>query len=605
MSTKTVAQGTWVVEETTQLTSLTIEEGASIAAPEGKYVTLTVNGRGTAIEPGTYEGNVVLSVADLFPWETYRFGQTETNYFRAGIVVKDGKYLPEYSVPAIVQGGTIEDGVASGQYINSRQWDFNGFYVTGDGEYTINDVTMNLVGDGTDDFCGLGAGIGVSGNVKLTVNNAEIHSFGISRGAAFVGENAEATFNDCFFTMDSGVYTQKELDDRLAGDKFRMMEPPWVMGIAGHGRATNLAGMATANYNRCVVKSNSWGVLSIDGGCVTRLNVKDSVLEMTGDTGYGVFSIADDVAFDYKAYGKHGSYDVVDHSVIKGVTYPIIMSNGKAGGAFINGTEIYARFGALIFRNDGGHLDIKNKTVVNTELCTFIVKGANSYITVDDSTLNPANGVILQLMDSDETGMGGGNFMVPRDVVDVPVEGRDLTTAIPTEDVFVSISNMEANGDFYNATTNTYPNSVKDPEEPVPDHQPPEMDFGQVRGMGKDLQGAKNLDMKVSNAKINGLITAAKGEYPEGLVRISKENYKDLSVITCTAAEPVNNGVILSLDKDSVWTVPGTCYLTKLSLEEGAVVQAAEGKTISFTVDGAPAELKAGEYTGKLVITVA
>ena len=40
MSTvKTVNEGVWVVEESTALSSLTIAEGASLAAPEGKSLT--------------------------------------------------------------------------------------------------------------------------------------------------------------------------------------------------------------------------------------------------------------------------------------------------------------------------------------------------------------------------------------------------------------------------------------------------------------------------------------------------------------------------------------------------------------------------------------
>ncbi len=602
---KTVSEGVWVVDQTTELSELTIAEGASIKAPEGKYVVMTVNGRGTTIAPGTYTGNVVLSVADEFEWETYRFGKTEMNKFRAGIVVKDGKYLPEHSVPAIVQGGYIKDGEAGGMYINTREWDFNGFYVTGEGEYVINDLTMNLVGDGTDDFCGLGAGIAVSGKAKVTVNNAEIHSFGISRGAAFVGEDSEVTFNDCFFTMDSGVYTQKELDDRLADGDFRMMEPPWVMGIKGHGRTTNLAGMATANYNRCHIMSNSWGVLSVDGGCVTRMNVKDSVLELTGETGYGVFSIADDVAFDYAAYGDFGCFDSLDHTIVKGVTYPIIMSNGKSGGEFKNKSEIYAQFGCLCFRNSGGHLNVTSGTLLKTELSSFMCKGANSYFKVDDAILEPGNGVIMQLMDSDETGMGGGAFYPPVGEVDTYTEGRDLTYAIPTEDVFLSIANASVTGDIYNSTTDLYANCRPDPEADPNEPKHPPMDFGQVRGMGRDLQGAKNLDVTVSNATVTGVISSAGQKYPDGLRKIDKSNYRALSVITQWAQVPVNNGVILSLDKDSTWNVTGDSWLTKLTIEEGAKIVAADGKKLSVTVNGEPVDLRAGEYTGVIAISVA
>ena len=54
-TTKTVeADSTWVVSETTSLSSLTIGRRASITAPEDYSVTLTVDGVGTPIKYGTY-----------------------------------------------------------------------------------------------------------------------------------------------------------------------------------------------------------------------------------------------------------------------------------------------------------------------------------------------------------------------------------------------------------------------------------------------------------------------------------------------------------------------------------------------------------------------
>ena len=131
------------------------------------------------------------------------------------------------------------------------------------------------------------------------------------------------------------------------------------------------------------------------------------------------------------------------------------------------------------------------------------------------------------------------------------------------------------------------------------------MDFGQVRGMGRDLQGPKNLDVRLSNATLTGIISSAKQEYPAHIRKIEKKNYRDLSVITQQAQAPVNNGVILTLDKDSTWNVTGSSWLTKLTIEEGAVIAADGGKKLSATVNGEPVELKPGEYTGVIAITVA
>jgi len=52
----------WVVDETSYLTSLIIAEGATIVAPEGYKVTMTVNGVKKEIKAGKYSGKIALAV---------------------------------------------------------------------------------------------------------------------------------------------------------------------------------------------------------------------------------------------------------------------------------------------------------------------------------------------------------------------------------------------------------------------------------------------------------------------------------------------------------------------------------------------------------------
>jgi hypothetical protein len=66
----------------------------------------------------------------------------------------------------------------------------------------------------------------------------------------------------------------------------------------------------------------------------------------------------------------------------------------------------------------------------------------------------------------------------------------------------------------------------------------------------------------------------------------------------------VNNGVIVSFDKKSVWTVAGTSYLTSLTVARGAVIKAPAGKTLTMTVNGVKTEIAPGSYTGKIVLKV-
>ena len=52
------------ISDTTSFRTLVIAEGAIQVAPEGKLLTLTVDGVEVPLAPGQYSGNVVLSVTD-------------------------------------------------------------------------------------------------------------------------------------------------------------------------------------------------------------------------------------------------------------------------------------------------------------------------------------------------------------------------------------------------------------------------------------------------------------------------------------------------------------------------------------------------------------
>jgi hypothetical protein len=55
----------WVVDKTSYLTGLTIARGASVAAPQGYKLSMTVDGVDKPISYGTYKGKIVLKVAKI------------------------------------------------------------------------------------------------------------------------------------------------------------------------------------------------------------------------------------------------------------------------------------------------------------------------------------------------------------------------------------------------------------------------------------------------------------------------------------------------------------------------------------------------------------
>lgn len=57
------AASKWIVDKDCWLSGLEIADGAQVLAPEGKTLTMTVDGKETAIAAGTYAGKIVLTVA--------------------------------------------------------------------------------------------------------------------------------------------------------------------------------------------------------------------------------------------------------------------------------------------------------------------------------------------------------------------------------------------------------------------------------------------------------------------------------------------------------------------------------------------------------------
>lgn len=569
---KTISDGVWVVEENAQFEELTIRSGASIAAPKGKKVTLTVNGVATKPVPGVYQGDVRLTVTDDIP--VAFFAYDEPMEYRAAVYVKDGKVQEHQSVPAAVKAGKVSGSEAKDVKIVCRDDAFNGILIDGEGEYTIHGADLTFEGLGGNDFNGYGAAIMAHGTAKLTVNNANIHVRGAARNAVFVGDHSNVTVNDSVIYNETGILPENYVDTVGMGS---MMRVPWMLGLRGNSRTTNLADFGIVHYNRCHIMADGWGVLSTDAVDVCRMYVTDSLIEVVGPSGYGSFSIGD-------------CYNVYDNTVFNVPDYALIQANETAGGEFANGTVVNSkRFGVMTYMNIGGKLVVKDSTF-NTEKACFLIKGGAPILTVSNATLNSKNGSILELFDCDDpTGIDRWYFDPDHD--DVYVEGRDLTVGVPGNDVIASFSDMTINGDLFNATTNIPLDTSEMP--PMP-YMPAPAQEDAIHLKPGPLP--KNLDLTFSNVQINGRISAAKARHR--VAKIDKSNCEELGEVDFTVQQAVNNGVIVRLEGKSVWNVPGTCFLTKLVIEAGAVVNAK-----SMTVDGIETPIAPGSYTGKIVLT--
>lgn len=590
-------QTTWLIERTVRFSELTITPNAVLIAPEGKTVTLVVNGVSHDIVPGTYYGDVVLNVAEVYhvaPHSLMRMSNVSRDFAAALVVDENGAQV---RIPDMFQGGSVDDHGVEGTCLATTEQSFNGIVLHGNADYTIRDSEFAFEGFADNDFLGVGAAITAIDHAKLQVERCKFYFDGVTRCAIHVGGRSDVV------VRDSEIINWSPNSDWV-GDF------SWQLALLGTCRLVQLCDGAKVTYDHCRMLTNGWGICSIDGtDAPVTLHIKDCDLRLTGPRshGYGAFCIG-------------GNTVILEDSRVEVNGYPmLVQGKNRLGRPIIRrSTLLGRRFGAMVFRDTNSVFDIEDSTF-RTGKSSMVVKGSATVIRVKNTQFQPGNGVILQMMDNDECGMTSKNFVIPVGELDQPIPGRNLFAATEEDDVLLTLSDLTATGDFFNSTTNLHAEdrsriggrgTFHDTMAGLPD-------FGGSGGPGgpggpsglppkpvnKDLSGPRNLGLSLKNARVTGIISAAHQFYRDGLKEITPENRIELSNITQKAAPAVNNGVIVTLDGQSTWTVTGTSYLTALTLEEGAVVQAPQGQHLTATLNGQPLELNPGSYQGEIVLT--
>jgi len=468
---KTVESGsTWTVTEKTEVGALTIKDGATVNVSDGYLLTMTVDGVETPVQAGDYKGKIVITPTKKISKSLYggKNSGGENVDYRTGLFIDAGKIVEESSVTSALVGGAYDSKSASGITITSNNDLFDGFIIN-DTDYTVSNVTMTAKGAGGDDFTGYGAGISVTGKSRVEIDNFNFTAIGPLRHGVFTGgtnekDNVTVIVKNSFLKTDGSVGTVP------AGAG--MSSVPWMLGIDpyGHVRTQMIAGYGNVSYQNTTLLSDGWGILSTDdvktpekyGDYSVKLNVKDSIVDITGTSGYGSYAIG-------------ACYNIFDNTVMGntqysstkyGLTYALIVANEYSGGEFINGANVTAKYGVMWHKNQTGIMKVDG-SAFNTYGANFLIKHCYPVINVSKSKLNSDAGVIVQLMGSDDPGMGSSYYaeaLDPASIVkdkkhdiyhvnktDTKIFTTDIKDAV--YDVLASFSDMEIKGDFYNSVS--------------------------------------------------------------------------------------------------------------------------------------------------------
>ncbi|MFJ2259267.1 hypothetical protein ACIOKD_13160 [Streptomyces sp. NPDC087844] len=614
---KTLTVGSGEILEltgTTTVSRLVIEEGGVVAAPEGYRLTLTVNGvetgaklheltdgyggLATAVAAGTYRGRVVLdvAVANDVTFSDLSFPMRQALYVDAAGVDESR------SVPSNVRGGTVTDTAARDIILLSNGESYNGVYVAGGGSYTLTRPRIAFDGNGRCDFIGYGASVvGTGEGTTLVLDGAVIKNEGVVRTAVIADATANVVVKNSTLHCADGSHVPAEYPETGTGDTRYMITVPWMLGLSGNVRTTNLLGASTrASYVNSSITSETWGALSVDGGSRCTLTAINSHIGNTKGQGYGSYAIGSvtehflGCTFDVGDYalihwGASAHYGDSTKEAVAALndSLEIGLSKAELRKLPVRSTVVDAgRFMVLWYA--AGSVTVDGGTRVTTGKTTFMCKAVAAEVTVDGSggaTLRPGNGVIFQLMDTDRpssvpvTGKPWktemtGTYTEP---TGSPAKSSTwVTTSAQATDATASFTDIELSGDFYNA----------------------------VRGGGNaGLQG-QNLVLAFTRSTLKGVISATTTKHRVPTLTIA--DYREISEVTNTVSPVVNNGVVVTLGSGSSWTVTKTSHLSALTLAADATVRAPRGRTVTLTVDGTPTAIEAGHsYTGALTLTVA
>ncbi len=327
---------------------------------------------------------------------------TEKINFTPAVYINAGKYSPEKSTASAVSGGTVGDNAASGLRITGNANDFNGFYVKGGkAPYTLSDSVINLSGNGSNDFVGLGAGAMADGGATLILKNVRITTNGvISSATASTSGSTLKVYNSTL--ISNGGQLPEGYKPKIGAG---MMEPPAPLGISGTARTCLTLNNSASYFYDSTIIADGWGALSTD-------IAMDHVYLEANDC---------DVWVRGSGYGTYADWNckvVINNSNMNVGTYAGIVA-GPGEIHFTNTNAVSGGNCAMIhsvMRSDPteiGILEIKGGKIA-TEDAVILIKSANADITLDGAQLTSKSGVLVRSMiNTDPYATKPGDKQVP------------------------------------------------------------------------------------------------------------------------------------------------------------------------------------------------
>ncbi len=535
-----------------------------------------------------------------------------------------------------ISEGTYDASAASGIVLNDAESGHNGILVW-NADYAVTDAEINLLtdADGTDtcDFSGKGSAIAAFGaDAHVIVSDSTIHTAGVATMPVFADDGATVTIKNSTLQSDGGTLYSEYMN---TPSQTLMVAPPWILGIMGNARCTNMMGSnTTTNVIDSETSAGAWAVLSTDAGSNMTLNVYNSSLTLNNadesqyllqaeggeisetldnpytvryGSGYGTYAIGNATETFAGAEINVGTYatiftggSAVYTALEAGQTYALQNSAGETTASYTaeedKATEIHSDTFGFMAHQSNNTIAIEKGTVVDSGFATFLVKtgASNQTLTasVDDAVITNG-GVLIQVMDNDDAtngGMmgaddplntnGGSQNFIPYHTEEAGFNTERAAAGSETQRF--TFTNGQYTGSIYNASGSDGLNGNT---------------LSVTFGSGADYTGAIASTSAIHTTYEGSLAVRENGGYAfdsaEDAIAFAARyqntyftinEYWNIGQVANLIHDNGANAVDITLTDDAVWHVTGTSLISSLTIQDNASVVIPEG--ITLTVNG-------------------
>ena len=519
------------------------------------------------------------------------------------------------------------------------------------GSLKLSNGADDAKGEHASDFTGAGAAFVAADSGRLTVKDFDLVTDGFVRAGFIVDHGAIVWVEDSsIVTYGANPLTEAYDGYVNSATTSKMLSPPWVLGIQGGIRTVNVLDTeATFVTVNSYLASGGWGVVSTDGCTAPTLILIDSTLEILSEAEGGMDSGWKLYGYDEDAYGTgYGAYFIGNcderyyGTTVEGATFGAIAREGSGVYASSNGdidvvsakgeklgtvkgkgnvSVINCVFGAMTHSSEDVNISYTDGTIVNTEEAIVLYRSSgHGNFLFDEAELNSAAGIIVQMIDDDDSTVGMGDFSTMGfnteliEAAGMPSQNGNETGATANcEEVNATFTNGDYVGNLYNGTG--YYGQAGDV-------------MNVTVGEGATLEGAIALtetfhgvpfsaealafaksEEGVEYVLIDGNFQVTDKEADAAYIQFTKFTIDQYYMLCHMENHIYNNGYSganVTVSDGGVWIVADESLITYLKVDGGTVYgELTENADGSLTILPSAKTIPAGEYGTEIIANVA